>query len=227
MQKVQKPQVNLNRFNKTVARNNDDDMEDYPDPKFISFSECSKVSYKIPFPIDEPIVELPYYRPILDRIKAASEDDLVEVTLSTPGGIISTATTIIDVLNNTPAKVHIHVTGEVFSAGTLILLGIPKASITAAKFSFLGFHTAGIAFGGQLNHVEDRYDFKKNWVYSIFDEIYADFLTPKEIASIKDGKELYMDMPEVFSRLEKRYKAKEKLFKSLEKLEKAQKTKEE
>jgi ClpP class serine protease len=196
---------------------NNGDQEDYNDPKFISFSECTKTSCRIQFAIDEPIVELPYYRPILDRIKAASEDDLIEVTLSTPGGIISTATTIIDALNETPAKVHIHLTGEIFSAGTLILLGVPKASITAAKFSFVGFHTAGVGFGGQLNHVENRYDFEKNRIYNIFDEIYADFLTPKEIAAIKDGKELYMDVPEVFERLEKRYKAKEKAFKAYEK----------
>lgn len=71
-------------------------------------------------------------------------------------------------------------------------------------------------FVGKGGEMYDQLQHQRIWSEKLLREIYSDFLTEKEIISILDNKDLWMDGDEVIKRLKNKVKKAEKASKTNE-----------
>ncbi len=68
-------------------------------------------------------------------------------------------------------------------------------------FMYHNYSSGVVGKGGEMY---DRLAHEKEWSEKLMRDIYADFLTEKEITSILDNKDIWMDGDEVIKRLKKK-----------------------
>jgi hypothetical protein len=68
------------------------------------------------------------------------------------------------------------------------------------------YHNYSSGVVGKGGEMYDRLAHEKEWSEKLMRDIYADFLTEKEITSILDNKDIWMDGDEVIKRLKKKVK---------------------
>jgi ATP-dependent protease ClpP protease subunit len=70
-------------------------------------------------------------------------------------------------------------------------------------FMYHNYSSGVVGKGGEMY---DRLAHEKEWSEKLMRDIYADFLTEREITSILDNKDIWMDGDEVIKRLKKKVK---------------------
>lgn len=146
-------------------------------------------------------------------IRHARENDTIKIYINSYGGDMFTGIQFMRVLAETEALVICSVEGACMSAATMIFLCADQFEVT--PHSMFMFHNySGGTFGkggemyGQIQH-------ERKWSERLLNEIYDSFLTPTEIKSLLDNKDMWMDVDEVITRMTARAKA----FQELEELE--------
>ena len=79
------------------------------------------------------------------------------------------------------------------------------------------FHNYSSGVVGKGGEMYDRLSHEKDWSEKLLREVYSDFLTEKEITSILDNKDIWMDGDECIKRLKKKDKVLERQMKKAEK----------
>ena len=137
-----------------------------------------------------------------DTIRHAKADDTVKIYINSYGGDMFAGIQFMRVLAETEALVICSVEGACMSAATMIFLSADQWEVT--PHSMFMFHNySGGTFGkggemyGQIQH-------ERKWSESLLKEIYDGFLTPEEIKSLLDNKDMWMDVDEVILRMEER-----------------------
>ncbi len=69
------------------------------------------------------------------------------------------------------------------------------------------FHNYSGGLVGKGGEIHDAATYERKWSENLWKSEYKDFLTETEIASMLDGKDLWMDGDEVLRRLNKKSKA--------------------
>jgi ATP-dependent protease ClpP protease subunit len=101
------------------------------------------------------------------------------------------------------------------SAATLIFLHGHQFEVSPhSMFMFHNYSSGVVGKGGEMY---DRLAHEKDWSEKLLREVYSDFLTEKEITSILDNKDIWMDGDEVIKRLKKKVKVMDKKYKQQEK----------
>lgn len=155
------------------------------------------------FFIDGDIEPARYYRPLLQHLLNANEGDIVELYINSDGGCLSGAQQVIEGIRMTNASVYGIVTGACHSAASMIMLSCHDVMITDSAESLV--HCASYGMGrSKQSDVKAHVDFSTRQLEKLIDETYEGFLSPEEIASVKNGKELWFDAQELRQRLEKR-----------------------
>jgi ATP-dependent protease ClpP protease subunit len=115
-------------------------------------------------------------------------------------------------LTDTEAQVIISVEGACMSAATLLFMCGHQYEISPhSVFMFHNYSSGMVGKGGEMF---DRVNHERSWSEKLFQDVYADFLTEREIKQILDNKDLWMDADEVIKRLKKKIKKNEKVDKS-------------
>lgn len=153
--------------------------------------------------LDEPIVDLPYYRNLIQYLREMTEHDTLRLWIDTPGGDLNSALAIIDAINNTQGEVLAIVTGEAASAGSLIALLSPNLILGDRARFFLHAASYGIGFSKQ-NDIESYVDNNKTFLREIMKEAYTGFLTPEEMELLFVGKDYYFRGEELRDRIQRR-----------------------
>ena len=140
-----------------------------------------------------------------DTIRHCKAGDVVKIYINSYGGDMFTGIQFMRVLSETEATVICSVEGACMSAATMLFLCADEFEVT--PHSMFMFHNySGGTFGkggemyGQIQH-------ERKWSERLLNEIYEDFLSPAEIQSLLDNKDMWMDVDEVITRMEKRSKA--------------------
>lgn len=154
--------------------------------------------------LDEDIKNSKYYRMVVEALYSANEGDTATFRIDSIGGDLAGALALITAIENTNADVHCFVSGECASAATIIALACP--SISVSERSNWMFHSASTVSGGKLGNLIDNVSFTKQQVEKLMREMYAGFLSDKEIEELIIGRDIYMTAEEAGSRLEKRFK---------------------
>lgn len=149
-----------------------------------------------------------------DIIRSASSNDIIKIYINSPGGDLFTAIQFLRVLQDTEGQIVISVEGACMSAATLIFMTGHQYEIS--PHSMFMFHNYSSGVMGKGGEMYDRLQHERTWSEKLFQDVYADFLTEREIKQILDNKDLWMDGDEVIKRLKKKIKKHEKVDKSNE-----------
>lgn len=168
--------------------------------KQVAFDVQSYSSNYYRFWIDEAVEGTSYYRPLLQTLFSAGENDTVELIIDTGGGYLSGALSIIQAIQNTEATVVGVLLGDASSAGSLILLACPNVVLT--EYATMMIHQGSHGCWGKVGEVQSRIDFSRMQMNRIFDDIYGGFCTEEELIAIKAGADLYLDSAEIAERLQ-------------------------
>ena len=143
-----------------------------------------------------------------DIIRSASQNDVIKIYINSPGGDMFTAIQFMRVLTDTEAQVIISVEGACMSAATMIFMCGHQYEIS--PHSVFMFHNYSSGMAGKGGEMFDRMAHERMWSEKLFQDIYADFLTEREIKQILDNKDLWMDSDEVIKRLKKKIRLNKK-----------------
>lgn len=143
-----------------------------------------------------------------DTIRHAGDNDVIKIYINSYGGDMFTAIQFYRVLNETDATVMISVEGACMSAATMIFLCGEKFEVS--EHSMFMFHNYSGGVVGKGGEMLDQLQHERAWSEKLLREVYTDFLTEKEIVSMLDNKDIWMDGDQVIKRLENMVKAAEK-----------------
>lgn len=157
--------------------------------------------------LDEEIKAPSYYRNAYQTLRQAGEGETVELIISSPGGVLTSAIIFKNLIEECRAEVVGVLEGEAFSAGSLILLSCPTIHIK--PYSTLMCHSAAFGSSGIVQQVRDHVDFTGRHAEAVMEDVYRDFLSAQEFEDLKRGVEIWLDYDQINSRLEKMFEARE------------------
>lgn len=154
------------------------------------------------------IDECHYYSDILQVMRNANDGDIINIHINSPGGMIGTAVQLLNWMEQTKATIVAHLEAECHSAATLIFLAADEWVVY--DNALLLFHTYTAGMWGEGHKMESQLLATKEWVRSISDKYYKNFLTPEELELMQNGKDYWFTTKDVLERLETYQEAREK-----------------
>ncbi len=134
--------------------------------------------------------------------RAAGENDVIYIRINSEGGDLFSALQICRAMQESNATIVCSVEGICMSAATLIFLSGDRFELSDhTMFMFHNYSSGTIGKGGEMY---DQITHFRAWSEKLFNSFYKDFLTPDEIKSMLDNKDIWLDAEEVAKRLEKR-----------------------
>lgn len=152
--------------------------------------------------LDESISEPEYYRNAISLLRnEVGERDTVHVFISNGGGMVHTASLIIDAMDTCKGRIIGYLSGQCCSAATAIAMHCDEWIVG----NNLHYMVHGISYGvlGKATDIEAQQDFTKRWGEKLFRDTYTGFLTDDEMElTLKYGKEHWFDTDDVKERLQ-------------------------
>jgi len=137
--------------------------------------------------------------------RAASESDTIYIRINSEGGDLFAALQIVRAIQESNATIVCSVEGICMSAATLIFLSADRFELSDhTMFMFHNYSSGTIGKGGEMY---DQITHFRAWSEKLFASFYKDFLTPEEIKSMLDNKDIWLDAEEVAKRLKNRIEA--------------------
>lgn len=135
-------------------------------------------------------------------LRAAGENDVIYIRINSEGGDLFSALQICRAMQESNATIVCSVEGICMSAATLIFLSGDRFELSDhTMFMFHNYSSGTIGKGGEMY---DQITHFRAWSEKLFASFYKDFLTPEEIKSMLDNKDIWLDAEEVAKRLETR-----------------------
>lgn len=187
----------------TKFKSDDGDDDDIKQSEmYLSFAKRTHVAHQISIHIDEPIRSAKYYRSIVQELGDLTENDEVIFRINSPGGELNGLVALLEAIRNCDAEILGVITGQAHSAASMLALSCPNVAITPSANMLVHFVSFGA--GGKAWDVVSSVHHTVDYSTSIFREIYQGFLTEDEMQNIIEGKELWLQAPEIEERLIKR-----------------------
>lgn len=140
-----------------------------------------------------------------NTMRHAQEGDVIMLYINSYGGDLYTALQFMPIIRATEATVVAQVEGACMSAATLIALSCESFVISAESSWMIHNYSGGTM--GKGGEMVDQVTFERKWSQKFMKEAYHGFLTAKEIQSVLDGRDLWLDADEVIKRLTRKAKA--------------------
>jgi ATP-dependent protease ClpP protease subunit len=138
-------------------------------------------------------------------IRHAKEGDVVKIYINSGGGNVDTAIQFLRVLSETQATVITSIEGCCASAATMIFLQGHQMEIS--DHSVIMFHNYAGGSIGKGGEMYDQIAFERKWSKGLLESVYNGILTEKEIESMLDNKDIWMDGKELMERISAKAKA--------------------
>jgi ATP-dependent protease ClpP protease subunit len=138
----------------------------------------------------------------LEVFARASEHDVVEVHLSTPGGSLDATDTFLQGMRECQARVIVKATGGVHSAGSIILLSADEF-ILSENFNCL-IHNGSCGSGGKFSDFVAESDAAKEYMQKVMRNTYEGFLTEQEIEDLMRGRDFWLNGKQFMERWHRR-----------------------
>jgi len=137
--------------------------------------------------------------------RAAGENDIIYIRINSEGGDLFAALQLVRAIQESSATIICSVEGICMSAATLIFLSADRFELSDhTMFMFHNYSSGTIGKGGEMY---DQITHFRAWSEKLFASFYKDFLTPEEIKSMLDNKDIWLDAEEVAKRLKNRIEA--------------------
>jgi ATP-dependent protease ClpP protease subunit len=148
---------------------------------------------------------------ILSVINSAEEGDTIIFNLNTPGGRSDTTIMLLDALDDCKALLIGKVSGEVASAGTMLLMAMDE--IQVATWGNLMIHNYSQGMFGKGGEIAKRMKFEIPHLSKMYHSLYSDFLTEEEIDTVVNDGDIYCDKQDILIRWSNVIKTREALAK--------------
>lgn len=142
------------------------------------------------------------YAELVELMQDLDETVTIEWYLNSPGGVLNTATMLLDAMITCKAKLVGKLSGLVASAATMLTLGFDEVKI-APYIEFLVHNYSG-GLSGKGNELRAQQAFVEKETAKLFKEVYKGFLTTAEIKRIMSDQDMWMSKDEIEKRLAKR-----------------------
>lgn len=137
--------------------------------------------------------------------RAAGENDVIYIRINSEGGDLFAALQLVRAIQESNATIIASVEGICMSAATLIFLSADRFELSEhTMFMFHNYSSGTIGKGGEMY---DQITHFRAWSDKLFNSFYKDFLTPEEIKSMLDNKDIWLDAEEVAKRLKNKVEA--------------------
>jgi ATP-dependent protease ClpP protease subunit len=138
-------------------------------------------------------------------LRSVGENDIVYIRINSEGGDLFSALQLVRAIQESNATIVCSVEGICMSAATLIFLTADQFELSDhTMFMFHNYSSGTIGKGGEMY---DQLTHFRAWSEKLFASFYKDFLTPEEIKSMLDNKDIWLDAEEVAKRLKNRIEA--------------------
>ena len=144
-------------------------------------------------------------------MRNAGENDIIQIHINSYGGDLFTAIQFLRAIADSPAHVVCSVEGACMSAATMVFLCAD--SFEVSEHSIFMFHNYSGGTVGKGGEMIDQLMHERKWSQHLLNRIYQDFLTPDEVASVLDNRDIWMDGEQVLKRLQLRQEKFEKQVK--------------
>ena len=161
------------------------------------------ISTKYEFHLDQDILEPCYYRNLITVLHNATEDDVVVLNINSQGGMLDSAISIMDALNNTRATTIAITTGSCYSAATLIALSC--SNVEVGEFSNWMLHDGSYGVVSKSTDIVNRASFENRFIRKLFSRVYIPFISESELEDVMRGLDLWLTAEEVKERLANMY----------------------
>ena len=198
--------MNMSQSKEREREHEEDDAEEKDRP--YSFYQQKIATRQLHYYISGPVEEPAKYTEMIHQIRCAGQNDVVNIHLNTPGGLVSTGVQLISAMRASQAHIVTHLEGEACSMGALLFLTADE--MVVYDDSLLMFHNySGGAFGKghELTAVVEA---TNKWYSKLARTVCTPFLTADELQKIFDGADLWMLSDEVEKRIKKMAKQRAK-----------------
>lgn len=159
------------------------------------------MAHKYDFYLTRTIDEAYKYDGWITACEEAEDDDLITVHINSFGGNLETALQIHDALLATKATVHIQIEGACCSGASIIAMAGHRHFVAPNAYMMIHSWSGGV--GGKFGNVIENAEFQKKWFRSVMLRCYKSFLSLREITSVLDGKDIWLDSEDVQKRYNK------------------------
>jgi len=151
------------------------------------------------FYIHDDIGEPDKYLELIHALKAADQQDTICINLNTHGGNLYTTIQILAAMEASAAKVITCLEGQVCSAGTFIFLK-GDVKVVNPNCTFM-VHDYSQITSGKGNEIASQVRYMDKYFSKLAGDVYANFLTEKEMLQVMQGVDLWMHSHDVVIRL--------------------------
>lgn len=144
------------------------------------------------------------YIDMIHRTAVAGPQDTIFIHLNTPGGHLDTGVQIINAMQNSQAKIVTILECAAYSLGTLIFLAGDEMVVN--DNCLMMFHNFNGGLTGKGNEMVSELAASVKWFLDLATDIYLPFLTESELDRLIKGEDMWMQTPEIRSRLERMIK---------------------
>lgn len=146
------------------------------------------------------IVEPENYIDLVNALRSANPQDDFIIRIASGGGLLSTASMIINAITESQANVHGYIESNAGSAASLIFLACDNWSLSEDAELFV--HTSSSGSFGKESETYEASVFYRKKIHKMMRNRYAGFLTETEIENVLNGQDYYFDSEEITERLE-------------------------
>lgn len=154
----------------------------------------------IHFYISESIGAPAEYVDMIHAIASAGPSDVISIHLNTPGGQLDTGVQLVNAMQNSQAKIITCLEGSAYSLGTLIFLAGDEMVVN--DNCMMMFHNFNGGLIGKGNELKSELEATIKWFEAMANDIYIPFITEEEMSRIVKGEDMWMQSPEIRTRLE-------------------------
>jgi ATP-dependent protease ClpP protease subunit len=196
-------QFKSSKLKHTNELDNFDDMDEQEiQVSTLGYFEKQQVSCCITVFIDEAVKAPSYYRSVVNRILNTHEGDVIEFEINSGGGQRDGLVQLLSALDRTDANSIAYLNGSVHSAASMLALSCNEVYVS--ENANMLCHGVSYGVGGKGSDIYNNVIHEQKISKELFQRVYKNFLSPDEIQSCMDGKEIWLDANEIKSRLENR-----------------------
>lgn len=159
------------------------------------------------------------YHEFLQLLESATENDTIRIVINNYGGEAGTCTQIVNSIRECKGHVIGCLAGEAYSAAGIIFMACHSQEV--GQHTMLMIHQCVGGNSGKLSDFASRLQADLARTKSLYNDVFEFFLTQEEIDAVLEGKDIWMNDPEIIERLNIRAtKLKKQHKEGLEKAEK-------
>ncbi|AFQ22199.1 ATP-dependent protease [Pectobacterium phage My1] len=151
--------------------------------------------------LDEPIGEQSHYRALSELLMNAGEADTIRLMINSPGGYVSTAVQLSNLIQASKAHVEGHLIGPSASAACTLFLSchswVVYPSVTLMAHTFRG------GFYGKGEEAKDSFMSTNELMEEMMLDLYYPFFSIDEIDDmLKNNRDIFLNAKQITERLE-------------------------